>query len=177
MKRVAVVVLVLVGCTDPVRDRRIEALGGEDPNVPVGPDHRPGQPCVLCHSEGGPAADKPFAVAGTIYETPSPKSPGAEGIVVKFVDGRRRGPRTSPRTGPSGNFFVPESEWPDLTFPFAVGLYRDGEIEPVVRMTTLVNREPSCNACHVRNDSPPFSPEEREYNKTVFDQIYVRGGS
>jgi hypothetical protein len=168
---------LLAACTDPVRDREIEALGGEDPNVPIGPDHRPGQPCVLCHSEGGPASDKPFAVAGTVYETPSRASRGAEGIVVKFVDARRRGPRTSPRTGLSGNFFVPESDWPELTYPFAVGLYRDGQEEPVVRMTTLVNREPSCNACHVPNGAPPYPPNERELNKRVFNQIYVRDGS
>jgi hypothetical protein len=169
--------LFVAGCTDPVRDRQIEALGGEDPNVPVGPDHRPGQPCVLCHSEGGPASDKPFAVAGTIYETAAPNSRGADGIVVKFIDGRRGAPRTSPRTGPSGNFFVPESDWPELTYPFAVGLYRDGQLEPVQEMQTRVNREPSCNVCHVKSGAPPYSPDEASFNKTVFSQIYVRGGS
>ena len=49
-------------CTDPLRDREIEALGDEAPGVSPGPEHRPGQPCVLCHSDGGPASSKPFAV-------------------------------------------------------------------------------------------------------------------
>lgn len=170
-------VMLAVACTDPVRDRQIAALGGEDPAVPIGPDHRPGQPCVLCHSAGGPAEDKPFAVAGTVYETAAPGSPGAEGVIVKFVDAVQSAPRTSPRTGPSGNFYVPESDWPELTFPFRVGLYLEGQTRPVQEMQTLVNREPSCNACHVPNGRPPYSPEEASFNKTVFNQIYLRGGS
>src|SRR5262245_50333962 len=58
--------LLAVGCTDPVRQAQIDKLGPEDPAVPVGPDHRPGQACVLCHSEGGPASSKAFAIAGTV---------------------------------------------------------------------------------------------------------------
>ena len=66
-------------CTDPVRDRAIERLGAEDPAVAIGPEHRPGQPCVLCHSEGGPASGKPFAIAGTVFETILPRSAPAAG--------------------------------------------------------------------------------------------------
>ena len=97
-------------CTDPVRDQQIERLGGEDPRVPPGPEHRPGQPCVLCHSDGGPASDLKFAIAGTIFETSSPESNGAEGVKVFFIDAasahadatRRTPPATSSSPSPSG---------------------------------------------------------------------------
>ena len=135
---------MFMSCTDPVRTQRINALGGEDPGVPMGPLHRPGQPCVLCHSDGGPASDTPFAIAGTIFETNGVDSNGADGVQVLFIDAASSQRRYD--TNEVGNFFVPQSEWSDLTFPFKVGLLsKEGKQVP---MNSTVNREGSCNFCH-----------------------------
>lgn len=133
-----------ISCSDPVRDKQIGQLGGEDPAVPTGPEHRPGQPCVLCHSAGGPASNFPFAIGGTIFETNGPDSNGAEGVQVLFIDAASSQRRYD--TNAAGNFFIPQSEWSDLTFPFKVGLLsKDGKQVP---MSSTVNREGSCNFCH-----------------------------
>ena len=52
--------------SNPVHDNEVAALGPEDPSVPPGPDHRPGQPCLVCHGGSGPASAQ-FAVGGTVY--------------------------------------------------------------------------------------------------------------
>src|SRR5579871_865846 len=104
--------LVAMSCGEPVRDQQIAALGGEDPNVPQGPDHRPGQPCVLCHSDGGPASKSPFAVGGTIYISQTAGSAGAAGVQLKFVDAANGEPIPNITTSASGNFYVRTSEWP-----------------------------------------------------------------
>lgn len=52
-------VVILAAACDPVRSDAVAALGGEAPGVPHGPTHRPGQPCLLGHSN--------FAVAGTVF--------------------------------------------------------------------------------------------------------------
>ena len=140
--------MLIASCTDPVRDQRVDDLPDEDPGGP-GPDHRAGQACLLCHSAGG-RAQTHFAVAGTVWENESPTARGAPGIIVKFVDGLGRGPTVDPVTGPSGNFFVPVSDW-EPAYPFWVGLYERGKNEPLQRMKTSVNREGSCNFCHRKN--------------------------
>ncbi len=133
-----------MSCTDPVRDQRIAALGGEDPAVPTGPLHRPGQPCVLCHSTGGPASNAPFAIGGTMFETNGVDANGAAGVQVLFVDSNSAMRRSD--TNEVGNFFIPEAQWSDLAFPFKVGLLsKDGKHVP---MNSTVNREGSCNFCH-----------------------------
>lgn len=147
MKRL--VLLFLIACSDPTRDHQIERLGEEDPAVPTGPLHRPGQPCVLCHSSGGPANSRSFAVGGTIYATNASTSAPAANIEVRFVDARSSGPFQSVFTNEAGNFFVDESDW-DTTFPFRVGIYRDGKL--LAEMGTTVNRDGSCATCHAKTD-------------------------
>lgn len=133
----------LVSCTDPVRDQQIAALGPEDPAVPQGPEHRPGQPCLLCHSEGGPASRAPFAIAGTVYDKISSET-GTAGVAVYLVDSS--GGRRVADTNAAGNFFITQSEWSDLAYPFKVAVQK-GNNTPQI-MTTTVNREGSCNFCH-----------------------------
>ena len=159
----------LVNDTDPNRDRAVEALGEEDKDGPSG-NHRRGTPCLLCHDEQGEANAK-FAVAGTIYETPAPDAPGAANVEVEFVDARGRFPLNNPVTvTPSGNFWVPKGDWPDLTFPFKVRLARNGQ--PVASMLSTVNREGSCNFCHRPNRANP-SALDKEIARRSFPQIYV----
>ncbi|MCW5834244.1 MAG: hypothetical protein KIS78_17735 [Labilithrix sp.] len=166
----------LGGCTDPVRDAEIEALGPEEPGVTPNPEHRPGQPCLHCHSQGGPASNKPFAIAGTVYETDQPGSNGADGIFVQFVDSAGGGPREIPQTGPSGNFYVPLQDWPDLKYPVRVGLYEDLNGPPTVIMKSLINREGSCNFCHRPNLADP-TDEEIDDSRSSAGQIFLRSGS
>ncbi|MBX3231260.1 MAG: hypothetical protein KIT84_09985 [Labilithrix sp.] len=158
------------GCSDPVRTAQIEALGPdtEAPNQ----DHRPGQPCVLCHSEGGPAESKSFAIAGTVYETRKVGSKGAPAVVVQFVDANGNKPAAIPETGPTGNFYVPIEDWPDLAFPVRVAIYdREGD-PPLQVMKSLIGREPSCNFCH----QPNVDPKETDDPATTIDLSRASAG-
>lgn len=154
------------GCTDPVRDQAIEALG-DDTEEP-GPNHRPGQPCLLCHSDGGPASSKPFAVAGTIYESSKPGADGVVDITVQFVDARGGAPKLPVQSAESGNFWVPLQDWPNIAFPIRVGLYKDNvDGPPTVTMKSLINREGSCNYCHQPNIDPSEIEDKNERKKAI----------
>ncbi|WP_394847221.1 hypothetical protein LZC95_07100 [Pendulispora brunnea] len=140
---------VLGSCTDPVIDDAIEKLGDEPASPGEGPEHRPGQPCVLCHRDGGPASSH-FAVAGTVFDSAEPGSKGVEGVEVLLVDSNGNYPRSGGKKKPvitnkAGNFYVPADDWPDLAFPFHVKLVK-GTTER--RMLSHVGREPSCSGCH-----------------------------
>lgn len=157
-------------CSDPSRDRALAELPPEDSGGPS-PNHRRGQPCLLCHDKTG-GAEPEMVVAGTIYTTPEANAPGAEGIEVQFVDAAGGGPLTNPVTiGPSGNFFVTKGNWPDITYPFKVRLLKNGE--PAAVMTSTVNREGSCNFCHRPNPPEPYTDEDREKARRSYGQIYV----
>ena len=130
-------------CTDPVKDHAIERLGPERGGVAEGPEHRPGQPCVLCHSDGGPASKHKFAIGGTVFETATADK-GAANVGVYFKDNDNV--QRQVVTNAAGNFYVREEEWPDLTFPFKTGVKR-GQGLPVLMQSTI-NREGSCNFCH-----------------------------
>jgi hypothetical protein len=163
-----VVAAGFVSCSDPVRDLQISRLGGEDPSVAVGELHRPGQPCVLCHSAGGPASKSPFAIGGTVFETSAPDSMGAEGVQVLFIDSASA--TRNYTTNAAGNFFVPESEWPDLTFPFKVGLLtKDSKAVP---MQSTINRQGSCNFCHKPNLGSPLAYTGEDQRESI-GQIYL----
>jgi hypothetical protein len=157
-----------LSCTDPVRDRQIERLGEERDGVPQGPEHRPGQPCVLCHSEGGPASDKPFVIAGTVFESNAADSAGASGIRVYFVDASNA--QRTYVTNAAGNFYIPEAEWKDLTYPFKTGI-KQGTSKPIEMMST-VNREGSCNFCHKPTPGSPLSLPGDDPRESV-GQIFV----
>ena len=145
MKRVALV-FILLACADPVNSAEQSALGPEDPGVPRGETHRPGQPCFVCHSD--------FAAAGTVYQddlvTPF------EGASVTIVDAV--GNQVSATTNSAGNFIIRKSDF-QPTFP--IGSYVDDAgnaitgvsvvgsdpTNPAV-MLTQVGRNLGCNACH-----------------------------
>lgn len=161
------------GCTDPTRERQIEALG---PNTePNGPDHRPGQPCLVCHSAGGPAEGKAFAVAGTIYKSSKVGEEGAAAVVVQFVDSNGGKPAAEYETGATGNFYVPIEDWPDLKFPIRVALYEAKDEPPKQTMKSLINREGSCNFCHRPNVDPKKTDDEeaaKDNSRSSAGQIY-----
>jgi hypothetical protein len=143
--------LTVAGCSDPVHDALVASLGPEDPSVGPGPTHRPGQPCVACHGDLGPAK-LAFSVGGTVYQkqgSPIP-APGAQ-VLVEDQDGRA----TTIPTNAAGNFFVTPSVFlPNYPTRMRVAS-TDGT--QVAQMISISNREGSCAMCHF--DPPgPTSP-------------------
>ena len=107
---------VLFACADPVYDDAIAKLGGEAAGVRPGPLHRPGQPCVLCHSSRGGQSE--FSLAGTVYVDAASPTP-IEDVNVRVVDSQNR--KFVAQTNCAGNFFVtPKQFAPD--FPIWIGL-------------------------------------------------------
>ena len=169
--------VLAIGCGDPVHDDAITALGDEASGVAPGPNHRPGQPCVLCHSKDGPASSAPFAVAGTIYATNAASSTGAGNITVQFIDARGGAPLVNPKTNAVGNFWVNASDWPDVAFPLRVGIYDNPTSAPVAAMNSLIGREGSCNFCHrAFYAGTSLTPDQVAANQTSVGPIYVKAG-
>ena len=142
MRRTLALLILLASCADPVRDQQIDALGPEADGVPEGPLHRPGQPCVVCHSAGGPASDHKFALAGTLWTTADAHQ-GVADVKVLFTDVNNN--RRVTTSNEAGNFYVTEEDWPDLTYPLITGLERGAARLPMMQ---TINREGSCNFCH-----------------------------
>lgn len=142
MSRAAVLALTvaLVACGDPAVDDRADALGAEDPKVPEGPSHRPGQPCLACH-DGSQADVRRFSVAGTIY-TVEGGDEVAAGAIVELVDAFGETFRVA--TNCAGNFYVEPGAY-DPTYPVWVALESgDDRIE----MESPIGRDGSCATCH-----------------------------
>lgn len=137
----ALAAATVVACgSDPIHERSVEELGPEDPNVPVGPLHRAGQPCDACHGGKGPAKSE-FLLSGTIYATEAATDP-LPNATVRFID--YIGNQGSAVTNCAGNFFVPvgalSPRWP-LWFRVEQG-------DLVADMQSASFRERSCNECH-----------------------------
>lgn len=139
-------VLALVACQDAVHDDEVAALGGEAPGVSPGPDHRPGQPCTVCHGGNGPAKTK-FTLAGTVFMDRSGRSP-AVGAELQFEDAT--GSTYHVQTNQAGNFYLQPGDW-SPTFPLSVPLlsYSSSGGMPITEaMSTSDNRDGSCASCH-----------------------------
>ena len=148
--------LAAIACADPVHDAAVAALGPEDPNVPIGELHRPGQPCLLCHDN--------FSVAGTVYNedlmTPYPNA------TVTLTDAN--GSSFMATTNMAGNFIVRKSDWVPV-FPigtyindagisvFGVSIVGTNPNNPA-QMITHIGRDGSCGSCHVGTSKSPASP-------------------
>jgi hypothetical protein len=174
-----VITCVVFGCGNRAVDERIAVLGEEDPNVPVGEFHRPGQPCVLCHGEY--LRENPImSVGGTIYayptQTPEQKPLPVKGVKVKLTDSF--GEQYEAGTNCAGNFFVEADKW-DPAFPLRAEIEYPvpGALESTKRvvMSTRVSRDGSCAGCHTANPTqgspgwvfcaeaetnPPFPPQD-----------------
>src|SRR5262245_43752578 len=97
--RTLFVAVLVAACGDPVRDRRMDALGPEAPGIAIGPLHRPGQPCLACHDGKGEA--RAMSVAGTVFRTEDDAQP-VFGVDVILTDAERRTFAT--KTNCAGNF-------------------------------------------------------------------------
>ncbi len=127
---------------DPVHDDEVTALGGEQPGVPPGPTHRPGQPCLVCHGGSGPASAQ-FSIGGTIYQAQSGALVGQNGATVSQEDTNAFS--TTATTNSVGNFWVPTSQWAP-TFPVHVNAVTFRDV--TVNMETHIGRDGSCATCH-----------------------------
>jgi hypothetical protein len=134
----ALALLVFAAC-DPVSASDEAALGPEAPGVEVGPDHRPGQPCLVCH-------DNDFIVAGTVYDS-ADNPTGVSDVTVHLFD--YAGATHDAVTGRSGNFYVPRQRWTPV-WPLKVKV---GD----TRMNTQIGGQGSCGACH-REQKSASSP-------------------
>jgi hypothetical protein len=137
-------VLWLAGC-DPVHQDAIAALGGETGGRP-GPEHRPGQPCLLCH-DGALGDPKQFSIAGTVLLRPTGTAP-AQGATVelKAADGAS----FEAVTNRAGNFYIlPEQFSPK--FPLLTTVAFQGQN---IAMLTNIGRDGSCAGCHVQPAGP-----------------------
>lgn len=123
-----------------MRDRVVEALGPEDPRVPEGPQHRPGQPCLACHDGHQPGV-REFSVAGTVYMSPEDQAP-APGVRVELIDAE--GTAYFATTNCSGNFFVDPADFAPV-YPLWTSLIAG---EQRVDMKSPIGRDGSCASCH-----------------------------
>lgn len=138
----------LAACADPVHDQLVQSLGPENPNVPPGPMHRPGQPCLACHGGEGPASLQ-FSVGGTVYAVRNQPQPAVGPCVqIEDIQGRYW---TSAATNAVGNFFVAEADF-SPNFPIRMALISaldscaTGGI--LQQMETYAGRDGSCADCH-----------------------------
>lgn len=154
--RIFVLVLALAACVDPVRSAEQSALGPEDPNVPRGEMHRPGQPCLVCHDD--------FAIAGTIYN--EDLTTPFDGAVVTLTDAT--GSQAQATTNAAGNFIIKKSDWTPV---FPIGSYVGSDGTSVLgvtvvgddpnnpaQMVTAVGRNGSCAGCHFGSGHSSDSP-------------------
>ena len=142
------VALASLSCRyDPVPQEIIDGLGPETGTPDA--NHRPGQPCVVCHGSYGGVSPK-MAFGGTLYAI-DPEAGGivpAPGVDVVVFDSA--GDSRTACSTPSGNFYLEEADWEEVAYPLKV---RAGSIP----MTSLIGRDASCGACHKAPD--PEDPE------------------
>jgi hypothetical protein len=157
-RALAIVAAVTLAACESPREREADALGPEPGPGEPGPRHRPGQPCLVCHSAEEPIGEIVFDVAGTVYEAEDdPITPGRDvEVTVTDADGET----FVAITNVAGNFAIiaradvgqpleiGEGIWQvpgTLDFPIRVELRRGPYAE---EMKSFAHRERSCNACH-----------------------------
>jgi hypothetical protein len=100
---------VVLSCGDPVHNAEVAALGPENPDIPPGPTHRAGQPCLTCHGGVGPG-NTTFVTAGTVYLAASSTDAGAlDNGTVQLTDST--GSPFQATTNVAGNFYVTSDQW------------------------------------------------------------------
>lgn len=155
---------------DPVHASAVDDLGPErdDRYPPESAYHRPGEACTVCHGDKGPA-DSVFALAGTVFWGLDDYNARVDNAYVRIVDANRA--QRCFVTNCNGNFFVRESDFPNLTFPLLLSVERTvapGRDETTLvlrRMSSHIGREASCAVCHIQGLRDFGSPGQiRMYN-------------
>ncbi len=142
----AAMTVVFVDCLDATHDDQVQALGGETPGVPTGPEHRPGQPCLVCHGGLGPGHTT-FSVAGTVYAVEKQPAP-AVGAQVQVED--INGDAFLSPTNAAGNFYITAAQWQPV-FPTKMQVTLGPS---TMQMLTAAGRDGSCAACHQASAGP-----------------------
>lgn len=133
-------------CVDESHELEVQALGDESPGVPKGPLHRPGQPCLVCHGEGGPASTE-FVMAGTVFESQGKTDPATgAGVLIEDV----MGSTYTATTNEVGNFYITPGQW-SPTMPLQVQVSQGKDEQS---MLTHIGRAGSCADCHTPTPSP-----------------------
>jgi hypothetical protein len=147
--------VLCLSCSDPLRDGKIEALGGEDQGFEPNEIHRPGQPCVACHSVYG-GAEPEMSIAGTLFTDPTAVDENGDpkplrlvpNHIIRLIDSE--GTIKERETNRCGNFAFTLEEF-NPAFPVRAELYgkgEDGAKIPIDVMASRIGREGSCGACH-----------------------------
>lgn len=149
---------------DPVHDAKLTELGPERPELypPESALHRPGEPCLTCHGQKGPA-DSQFYMGGTIYWSRKKDGPPAGNVYVRIVDANNT--NWCAVTNCNGNFwFAPRQDRRPIAYPVLTSIELTVEPEKneatkaLRRMSSHIGREGSCAACHIRNLRDYASP-------------------
>ncbi len=173
------------GCGNPAVDDKISALGGEQQGVPQGPFHRPGQPCLLCHSKYYGAKPE-MVVAGTVFADLK-QFLSVENVDVVLTDSV--GETRTATTNCIGNFFITKDSW-DAQFPLAAeirypvydasgNVQKDDKgqiVRKVKAMGSWINRDGSCASCHTLYGRVPAVDQSQNpiwYDSTGW--IYCNG--
>jgi hypothetical protein len=149
-----------MGCDDPYKDNLIEELGEEQSGFSPSEIHRPGQPCLACHSEY--QGDEPLMTfGGTLFAEPVS---GVDlvlvaGFIVRLID--TRGKTIDVKTNKCGNFFLTqdqfEPEYPVRAEIFGPQSPGSDSIVQLRTMSSRISRDGSCGTCHIHPASP-YSP-------------------
>lgn len=152
MRRLFMIALFMsAACADPLQQEHIDALGPEQDGFGRGKLHRPGQPCVLCHSDGGPG-DPEMSFGGTLFHAPESGLPFVvSGWVVEIEDAG--GTVVTRQSNRCGNFYVTARDFvPE--FPVRVRILDPRSGAPVATMQSRIAREGSCGTCHTEPRGP-----------------------
>ena len=137
-------------CMDPIHSDAVAALGGETSGVRKGPEHRPSQPCLVCHGADGPGSPE-WSIAGTAYTTRGGTDAlsGATVVLTEPDGSEHRLP-----TNQAGNFYIDARRW-QPTYPLRARLESGSE---KVEMQSLINGPTSCATCHRGSGGPRSVP-------------------
>jgi hypothetical protein len=174
VSRAALVVVLVAFATAPacstIEKQRADGLGPEVETP--GPRHRPGQPCLWCHSSvyGDGRARPSFDLAGTVYRRRG-DTDGAPGLEIDIEDAA--GHRIVVNANVAGNFALvvedglgapvetDEGIWRvpgPLVFPLRTSVAAGGLKR---NMENVIHRERSCAVCHT--DAPGAASNGRIY--------------
>lgn len=150
----ALLALTTCGCGSPLRGEDIDSLGEEQGEKPS-EFHRPGQPCVLCHSAAG-GVDPILSIGGTLFfestdgtEAKEDLFPAA-GFAVVVLDSE--GKEHQMQSNDCGNFYVLEKDFKPV-YPLATEI-RNESGAVTNKMVSRIGRSGSCGSCHLEQKSP-----------------------
>jgi len=146
----SLVVGLLVGSCDPVKDNAIDALPGNAPGVRNGPLHRPGQPCLLCH-DGALGDPQAFSMAGTVFQDANSLTP-LDGAIITLLSAD--GSTVTATTNAAGNFYLSADQYTPH-YPVHVKSIVSGTTS--IFMQSHIGGNGSCAGCHV-DPAGPDSP-------------------